>query len=434
MSTVNNYELIEGTELDLSHPPRGVELERFADLLVECDNAIRCCSTPKEAFKTVFGCRAEQLLGFRKGYVGAIDVVEDTVELAYLINSKEWERDGDKDTIENYVGSGRPTLTAQGKLMKKILMDMEPYITRDYKLDINVNPKLRESIKLKTVIVSPFVVFKEVVGYVLLGYSAYPPAEVQWMHERLVAHTAMPIMQSSWVAKFRAEVERATKWKILGQQAGALAHDLKTPIAILGGSLSLLESQTKPDSQGKHLIEGAKYQVDRLSSTIANLLSFVREIDLRIRPIKVRLLIQEAIDGSKPQASQALLKGNALDKLLYVDRDKIALVLRNIIDNAYESPSLPNCPTRVVEIKADGDEHEVRISVVDNGPGIPAESLQRIFDPFYSTKREGHGLGLAVSKRFVSEHGGRIHATNSPKGGASFEIVLPWRPIKGGKR
>jgi len=428
MTTAEDNLGVVGDELDPIQPT-GAQLKQFASLLADCDDAIRDCEKPEESFAKVFGEKAAELLGFSKGYVGSIDLTEDTVDIAHLINPEMWREDKDKEALESYVGSGRPTFTTQGKLMRKILSDRKPYITTDYGRDLNVSPKLREAIKLKIVVVSPFVVFREVVGYVLLGYHNYPTREVQWMHERLVAHAAMPIMQSSWAVKFRRKIEIQTKWEFLGQQAGALAHDLKTPLAILGGSLSLIESQIKPDEKNTALLEGAKYQVDRLSSTLANLLSFVKKIDLRIRPIQVRSLIQEAIDGSKPEAAGALLAGNALDRIVHVDRDKITLVLRNIIDNAYESTSYS---TPTVEIRADGDKYAVTISILDDGPGIPKSALPKVFEPFYSTKREGNGLGLAVSKRFVNEHGGHIQARNREEGGACFEITLPWRPRRGG--
>jgi len=431
MSSIN--EPVEGTELSPVQPT-GHRLEQFADLLVTCDDAIRFCSTPEESFAIVFGAKTAELLGFTKGYVGAVDITDDKVQLVYLIRPQVWIRDGDKEALERYVGIGRPSFTTQGKLMKELLKKKKAYITPDYKNDKHVSAELQESLNLTTVIVSPFVVFNEVVGYVLLGYPKYPSRETQWMHERLVAHAAMPIMQSYWVTKFRSEVERGVKWKILGQQAGALAHDLKTPIATLGGCLSLLESEIPASSQSSLMLQRAKNQVERLNSTIANLLSFVRELDLHIKPVKIRELIQEALDSSKPQAAETGLSGSALDKTVHVDRDKMVLVLRNIINNAYESPSDDSNTPRIVEIRANGDESEATISVLDNGRGIPADSLMRIFDPFFSTKKEGHGLGLAVASRYVTAHGGRLHPINRDIGGASVEIILPWRPPRKGKK
>jgi len=311
----------------------------------------------------------------------------------------------------------------------------DSYITADFKSDDNFSEVLRHSLVLNSVIVSPFMAFNEIIGYVFLNYPVYPAREIQWMQEFYTSSVALPIMQSIWFNRFRENIDRNTKWKILGQQAGALAHSLKTPIATLDGCFKLLDTQTlQPPVNKSENLQIAKDQLKRIRSTLANLLSYVREIHLEIRPVKVRDLIELSINSSTPkaytpkrQSRPTVLTGDALNETVFLDSPKIQLVLRNLIDNAYESrvPAKSKQP-REVEVRATGDEQELTISVLDNGIGIPNESVRKIFDPFFTTKEEGHGLGLAVAQRYVQEHGGRINARNRESGGACFEVILPW--------
>ena len=368
------------------------------------------------------------LLGFSKGYVGIINVTQETVQIVYWINQEKWDLDGDKKIVEHFAGIERPTSTEQGRLVKFIKQYKDSYITSDFKQDENFSPALRGSILLETVIVTPLLVFNELIGLVLLGYPEYPSPEIQWMHEYLITYSAFPVIQSFGFIKFRDEIESNKKWRLLGEKAGLLAHGLKTPIATLDAFFGLLTSQKGDLSKKESAIQSAKAELSTIKLLTTNLLSYVREVSVERKPILVKDLLQKAVNSSVPEARGLAISGNALGRTVYVNSTEIILVLRNLINNAFESAKPKNSTQpRMVQISANDDEHELTISVLDNGAGISEDSREKIFNPFYTTKDEGHGLGLAVAQRFVIAHGGRMLARNREEGGACFEIILPLR-------
>jgi signal transduction histidine kinase len=416
-----------GKRLDLSCKPKGLQLERFINLLENCIHITKRYSDEAEAFDVIFGEETASLLGFSKGYVAAVDITEGTVKIIYYINQKRWDADGDKEMMEHFAGIQRPAITEQGKLVKFMQQYKDSYITPDFTRDDKFSEDLRKSLIFKTVIVSPFVVLNEVIGLTLLGYTDYPSLEIQWMHEYLLTYSVLPVIQSFWFRNFKEQLERVLQWKQLGENTTALAHGLKTPIAGLDLFFGLLDSQGGDLLRDESMIRNAEKQLDTIRSITTNLLSYVRKVEIDRHPILVRELLQEAIDSSLPEAKNTPVTGDALDKIINVDRDKISEVLRNLINNAYESAGLERSnKTHKVEIRATEANRELSISVLDNGTGVPKESMEEIFTPSYTTKDEGHGLGLAIAQRFVNAHGGRMLVRNRKDGGACFEVILPW--------
>lgn len=405
--------------------PSADQLSEFIDLLAYCDDVIRSSPSAEVAIDQIFGAPAVQMLGFRKGYVAAIDTTEETFHIVRLIMPARWVEDGDSEAIAQWVGTKRPVKTPQGRLVQRLVARKHSILIPDFERDANVSPMLQEGLIIRAAMASPFVIFDKVIGYLLLAYESRPSENVQWMQERLVAYAIGPVIQSFWAARFRTEVELGMKWKLLGQQASALTHYLKTPIGTLKICIGMLRSRPYLREDDARVLDRASGQVERLQRAVFNLLSFARDVELRLDPIRVRDLLHEATSLSVPAAANAVVLGNALDKVIYVDLPKISHALSNVITNAYECPLAEGTPLREVAIRADSSSAELTISVLDNGKGLASELPARLFEPFFSTKHHGQGLGLAVAERFVSAHGGRIHARNRPEGGACFQIILP---------
>lgn len=413
----------KGIHLDLSRKPQGARLESFTRALEVCLHSAKASSTVAEAFDVIFGHDTAELLGFTKGYVTVVDVTEETVQIVYWINAERWESDGDRQILKHFAGIKRPTDTKQGRLVKYIKEHKESFVTR-YKSDPNFSEVLRNALLLENVIVSPLTVFDHVVGLVLLGYPEYPAPEIQWMHEHLITYSALPVIQSFWFNKFREEIERNQQWRQIGQQAAALAHGIKSPMGAINLHLRNLNSHGKDPAQDERIRE-IQVQLATISSITKNLLSFVgpMNVEEKKKTILVRTLLEEALRSSIEQAKNTPISGNALDESINVDVRNMVLILRNLIDNAYESASADKCPE--VEIQANGDEHELTIAVLDNGRGVPDEFKEKIFEPAYTTKTRGHGLGLAVALKFVTAHGGRMWVRDRKEGGTRFEVILP---------
>jgi signal transduction histidine kinase len=175
-------------------------------------------------------------------------------------------------------------------------------------------------------------------------------------------------------------------------------------------------------------------ETGRCSQIVSGLLSFSRRSPAAFGPVDVAELIERCVllSRHKLELSQIRLDSRVQAGLpaLAGDFNQLQQCLINLIFNAVDA--MPNGGTLSLEVRLDEQAAAVLILVRDTGPGIPAEHLASIFEPFYTTKSEGHGLGLGLSTVYgiVERHHGTITAQNHPEGGALFAIVLPLAAVR----
>lgn len=218
-------------------------------------------------------------------------------------------------------------------------------------------------------------------------------------------------------------------------------HELRTPLTALHGSLRLVASNTMgtlPEA-ARHLINIAERNCDRLMRLITNVLDMQKlqtgQVVLDLKPLDIGLLVKDAIEVNQPFAMQhgvSLVQtpmANS-DVTTLGDHDKLQQVLTNLISNAIKFS--PTNSTVTVEIKRDVDS--IRIAIQDEGPGIPEDFSNKIFQRFSRASDSpthhvgGSGLGLYISKAIIEHHNGRIDFANNPNKGATFYVVLPATP------
>ncbi|HVI84665.1 MAG TPA: ATP-binding protein, partial [bacterium] len=232
----------------------------------------------------------------------------------------------------------------------------------------------------------------------------------------------------------RGQVMRETE-RLQTALLNSISHDLRTPLAAITGALSSLADDTAPLDRAvrRELLENAKEEADRLNRLVGNLLDMNRleggALKLRIEPGDVEDLIGAALTqlGDAAQHRDVRVHLDAGLPLVPMDFALMTQALVNLLDNAikYSPADTP------IDIRAHLTNGDVEIRIEDQGAGIPAGDLSRIFDKFYQIQREntarGVGLGLAISRGIVEAHGGRIRAENRPAGGAVIVMALPVR-------
>ncbi len=235
------------------------------------------------------------------------------------------------------------------------------------------------------------------------------------------------------------EVRQAEKMAALGSTAASIAHEIKTPLTSFRAFTELLPRKYNSTSFRDRFVKTVLPQVDRLSVLVNDLLDFGR----------VRNPLLRSTDVNEVLESSAELLGNALHEkdvelvwkfsaipLAQLDPDQVTQVFINIMKNAIDS--MPDggsleISTDVVRrvFRSKGSSAKprywIKVSVSDTGCGIPAEDIDRIFDPFFSSKPRGTGLGLAISYGIVRDHGGSISVKSSVGTGTTFDIFLPLR-------
>jgi signal transduction histidine kinase len=218
---------------------------------------------------------------------------------------------------------------------------------------------------------------------------------------------------------------------ILAEMASNLAHEIRNPLNLINLTADHLGHEYKPDNNEKlktynELIASLKAEVQHLNKMVAEFLAIGRPSKLK----KVKFTLRELFDQVQMLVKQQLIaKSISLsingpqDELLVADLEQMRLVALNLLLNAIEALSRKGGIIITIERKELAETLTIRIR--DTGPGIPPENLERIFDPYFTNRPGGTGLGLALARRIVEEHRGKIQASNHPDGGAQFEITLP---------
>lgn len=225
------------------------------------------------------------------------------------------------------------------------------------------------------------------------------------------------------------QLAHADQLATLGQLAAGLAHEIKNPLAGIQGALEVLRDES-PDPERGHLFDEMLDELRRVHSILQRLLESGRPAPLRLVRTDLGRLLTETAELLRPslRRKRVTLEVDLAPELpeVEVDPAKLRQVLVNLIQNGAEA--MDETGGRI-ELRASGfaDERAVVVTVADDGPGIPRENLDRLFEPFYTTKFSGTGLGLAISKSLVEQHGGTIEVTSEPGAGTSFVIVLPLR-------
>jgi signal transduction histidine kinase len=206
-----------------------------------------------------------------------------------------------------------------------------------------------------------------------------------------------------------------------------VAHEVRTPLFSLSATLDALEAGVRSPGEERELKDLLRSQVRRLSTLMQDLLDYGRPPRLRLAPGTLRAVVELAVRSCQAQAAQAgsrveLQVPPDLSPVL-IDSGRLVQVFENLLANA-----LQHAPSgSTVEVCARNNEAPagVRCAVQDEGPGLLPGDADRVFEPFFSRRKGGTGMGLAVAQRFVEAHGGSLTAGTRPEGGAVFTVFLP---------
>lgn len=213
----------------------------------------------------------------------------------------------------------------------------------------------------------------------------------------------------------------------LGELTAGLAHEFRNGLATIHGYGRLLDPESLAGPQ-KRYVEGIRAETDALREVVENFLRFARPEPLALGTVDLAALVARAAEDVP------LARVNASGVLGVIDGDEV--LLRQAISNLFRN-SVEACQAvgRTAEIEVHGDSTPDGASVVlaisDNGPGLPPDAIDKVFQPFFTTRPGGTGLGLAIVQKVIVSHNGRVTAGNGPGGGALFTIRLPARAAAG---
>ncbi len=225
----------------------------------------------------------------------------------------------------------------------------------------------------------------------------------------------------------QAHLIQAEKMAALGRLSASLAHEINNPLQALRSGLSLLMGRPLSEEKRRRYLEIAHREVERLITTLEQILNFSRPSAEQRERADINALLKEtlALAGKQLQHARVTVRHQLAPKLPLVEvaAGQIKQVFLNIILNALDA--MPDGGELTVATGWDRDRQAVWIAFTDNGVGIPAEDIPHIFEPFFTRKPGGTGLGLTISYGIIERHGGRIEVESQIGRGSTFTVFLP---------
>lgn len=293
--------------------------------------------------------------------------------------------------------------------------------------------------ELRSLLVIPISLGGSLLGALSFGQlrseRAWPSLLVKQMH--LVAEmfgTALARQRSAAaMAAARIELLHASRLSIVGELTAAVAHEIRQPLSSIAinasAALGMLDTGSGLDEL-REILRDIRDENTRANDVITRLGALLRKRKLELYPLDVNNVVSDVLRLVRADASQrhVALEPEQSPDLPLVQGDKVYLqqVLLNLIFNAMDAMAETAPSARRLVIRTSrAEEGDILVVVADSGPGIASDAAPRLFEAFFTTKKDGMGLGLSIARSIVEAHGGRIRAENAPAGGATLCLTLP---------
>lgn len=341
-------------------------------------------------------------------------------------------------------------LDVDDSILARSVIEKRPFIVRDVAKDTRVNKTLKEKFNLKSLIVVPVMTKEKVFGAISadnvkphkkISKEAFESVIALSQQASLAIHHAFRYKElkelsqkmeerikeaQNELRKTEMELFRAEKLAALGQLAAGFAHEIRNPLTSINLLIqSLIEKLPKNETyiEDLNVIEG---EIERIDEIINQFLRFAKPSQPILERIEIIPILEEVLQLLKLQIEkQKIIVKREFSKLppIIIDKEQIRQVFLNLILNAIQA--MPDGGELKLGGQLSGEGRFVKLQFKDSGIGIPQEHIGRIFDPFYTTKDNGIGLGLSIVHRIIDQHQGRIEVDSNLGKGTLFTIWLP---------
>jgi len=240
-------------------------------------------------------------------------------------------------------------------------------------------------------------------------------AMVQRLHEN----------QAEIARLHQGEMQRAEHLATIGELAAGLAHEIRNPLAGIAGAVEVMKTELPAGSASLEVVGDVQNEIRRIQEILNNLLAYARPRPPNFDVTDFNATVEQAVLMARQQTRnnpiEVVFRPGAGLTVVRHDPAQIHQVLLNLLLNGMQAISGPGR----VEVSSRREGHWAVVSVADTGRGIPAQELPNIFKPFFTTRRDGTGLGLPLARGIVEAHGGRIEVTSVPGKGTQFSFWLP---------
>lgn len=232
------------------------------------------------------------------------------------------------------------------------------------------------------------------------------------------------------LAALQQQVQLKENLAALGELSAGIAHEFKNALATISGYAQMIRAEGATAEAGDYA-ERILEQTQNITHVVTEFLKYARPLEIFSEPVALQPVVERAVAEVGESCPQVCIRVEGEMGRVAGDEGLLRQALLNLARNAAEACARATNGGKVLlraEIAQNDGVGYQRITVFDNGPGIPAASLPKLFRPFFTTKANGTGLGLAVVQKIIVQHGGQVMARNRPEGGAAFIVTLPLCP------
>jgi signal transduction histidine kinase len=229
----------------------------------------------------------------------------------------------------------------------------------------------------------------------------------------------------SEMKRMQQTMVQSERLSTLGKLTATVSHELRNPMAAIRNSLFLIRQFAGNREKVLANIDRAERSIERCDNIIGDLLEYTRQRDVELQPVRLQQLVGDILEEQKlPVEIRLITDLRGSDAKIMADAERFRRVVINLVQNATEAIKASKGFGEIrVQTGLVGDQ--VFLEISDNGPGIPEDCLEKIFEPLFTTKSFGAGLGLPTAKQLVEQHFGKLTVNSQPGMGTSFRVTLP---------
>ncbi len=333
-----------------------------------------------------------------------------------------------------------PASPPDSSLSALALHTHKPIVVEDADKEPRLHPEVRRRMGATAALVLPLVVRERAIGVAFIvereGPRRFTSSEVE-RASAISNQLALALEQARLIedlkksyaelARTQQQLLRRERLAALGELSAVVAHEVRNPLGAIFNSVATIRHLIDPASPALRLVDIVGEEADRLNRMVDELLDFARPASPALMPVPLARLLEDSVRAALVDSQGPVEVMWAVDTAVppvLADERMMRQAFLNLALNAVQA--MPRGGTlRVGARRVDGSPHEVQVEFSDTGLGIPPNVRERIFEPFFTTKAKGTGLGLALVKRIVESHSGRLVLESEPGQGTTFRLFLP---------
>jgi signal transduction histidine kinase len=335
-------------------------------------------------------------------------------------------------------------------VVARSIFEKQPFVIPDASKDPRVNPTLKEKFNLHSLVVIPLLVKEKALGAIAADFvepsknitrEVLESVTVFAQQAGLAIHNAFMYQElkafsqqmeekiqktTADLRKTEAQLIRSDKLAALGQLAAGIAHEIRNPLTSINILIHSLTENFPSGNSSREDLKVIEEEINRINEIVDQFLRFAKPAPPLLEKAEVLSIFEETLQLLRPQIEKhRILVQKEFHPLppILMDREQMKQAILNLLLNAVQA--MPKGGHLTLKGHVPEDNRWVQLSIQDSGVGIPGEDIDKLFNPFFSTKEGGIGLGLSITHRIIDQHDGKIEVESAPGKGTLFTVWLP---------